>query len=282
MFAHACQVLADDTVGGMHGTWVDLGLLIKADEHLAMCRGGPGHPVLGDPRGQRCREWSSTILGELLQLLSCNQRHRCKTPEQNGTVFHPWPTGGLQRVPWHDLVDSLQEQFLKGFCPKDSVNWIEGELQLTCKVNPIIPIYTLFVSTFLLHMMLYVIHMGTIDLHINVSALHFGIICLKHTKGMLGCKAGQDLLESLRQRVAKKSCHHASWVSSWPAVEPTFFALLIASPFKFRIWHAKSFWLHISTSHHRAEVTRQHWEELLETYDHSITDLLDVLLEEAF
>eukprot|EP00435_Cladocopium_sp_Y103_P057181 s473_g19.t1 len=70
---------------------------------------------------------------------------------------------GLQRVPWHDLVDSLQEQFLKGFCPK-------------------------------------------------------------------------DLLEPLRRRVAKKSYHH---------------------------------------------VTRQHWEQLLETYDHSITDILDVLLEEV-
>lgn len=29
------------------------------------------------------------------------------------------------------------------------------------------------------------------------------------------------------------------------------------------------------------EVTRQHWEQLLETYDHSITNILDVLLEEA-
>lgn len=70
---------------------------------------------------------------------------------------------GLQRVPWHDLVDSLQEQFFKGFCPK-------------------------------------------------------------------------DLLEPLRRRVATKSYHH---------------------------------------------VTRQHWEQLLETYDHSITNILDVLLEEV-
>lgn len=31
----------------------------------------------------------------------------------------------------------------------------------------------------------------------------------------------------------------------------------------------------------RLKVTRQHWEQLLQTYDHSITDILDVLLEEA-
>eukprot|EP00434_Breviolum_minutum_P015590 symbB.v1.2.013733.t1/scaffold977.1/size148281/16 len=75
-----------------------------------------------------------------------------------------WETcfSGLQRIPWHDFVDSVQEQFLKGFCPK-------------------------------------------------------------------------DLLEPLRRRVAKKT-HH---------------------------------------------VTRQHWEVLLETYEHSMTDLLDALLEEV-
>ena len=37
--------------------------------------------------------------------------------------------GGLQKVPWHDFVDSLQEQFLKGFCPKDPLPQPERRFQ---------------------------------------------------------------------------------------------------------------------------------------------------------
>lgn len=41
--------------------------------------------------------------------------------------------GGLQRVPWHDFVDSLQEQFLKGFCPKEP--WWLGWLKISWDGN---------------------------------------------------------------------------------------------------------------------------------------------------
>lgn len=104
----------------------------------------------------------------------------------------------------------------------------------------------------------------------------------------------KDLLEPLRRRVAKKS-HHAAWQLSHETLRkfersnPEIHGANSPQVTTVASWKAPPSWASVAICRSpchlnrfaESEVTRQHWEVLLETYDHSMTDLLDALLEEA-
>lgn len=119
--------------------------------------------------------------------------------------------GGLQRIPWHDFVDSVQEQFLKGFCPKD------------CRIAGIGDVIFFLLSSCPGSMEYHIHHQQTILVLwacTHVLQHNFGIdICSKlgddgHPALFVGSNLARasfkDLLEPLRRRVAKKT-HHAAW-----------------------------------------------------------------------
>lgn len=114
----------------------DRGLLMQVVKHLQMLLDVPSISSL-IANLQKTRRWAQAtwrmmaqqenaeLLGrqhvQMLQqwLLVAKENAAAELPEHG--LKQSWETcfSGLQKVPWHDFVDSLQEQFLKGFCPKD-------------------------------------------------------------------------------------------------------------------------------------------------------------------